>query len=140
MRVIHKIIVHCSDTDGGNAAAIRKYHMAPPPNGRGWHDIGYHFVIDQDGTPELGRHEEIIGAHCEGHNADSLGICLIGKKEFSAAQMLSLRELVISLLKKYNLTEENVFGHYEFDTAIAQGKTCPNIPGEKIRSFIKEAL
>ena len=40
--------------------------------------IGYHFVIDTDGTVETGRREGETGAHVKGHNLNSLGICLVG--------------------------------------------------------------
>jgi N-acetylmuramoyl-L-alanine amidase len=137
MREIHKIIIHCSDTESGTAAAIRKFHMAPPPDGRGWDDIGYHWVIDLDGNVETGRPEEEEGAHCEGHNLDSIGICLIGVKNFSIVQLLSMRRLVQQKMAQYSVPSSEVFGHYEFDTAIAQGKTCPNILGNVIRAFIQ---
>lgn len=143
MRPINKLIIHCSDTDGGNAAAIRKFHTAPPPEGRGWQDIGYHFVIDYDGVVEPGRAEAEEGAHCQGHNIDSLGICLIGINKsgvgmFRVEQYSALRKLVQSLLNKYGLKPENVFGHYEFDTAIAQGKTCPNLDADWLRQFVAQ--
>jgi N-acetylmuramoyl-L-alanine amidase len=144
MRPINKIIVHCSDTDGGDAAAIKRFHTAPPPQGRGWSDIGYHFVIDYDGTVEPGRPEAEEGAHCQGHNIDSIGICLIGVNKsdvgmFKPAQYSALRKLVQSLLSKYGLTADKVFGHYEFDTAIAQGKTCPNLDADWLRKFVAQS-
>lgn len=139
-RIIKEIIVHCSDTTGGSAAAIRKFHMAPPPAGRGWNDIGYHYVIDLDGTIEPGRKEDMVGAHCEDHNADSLGICLIGVDQFTTAQYESLKHLVISIMNHHGLTLDAVHCHYEFDTAIKQGKTCPNIKVEDVHKLIQEAI
>ena len=49
MRIINEIIVHCSDTPEGRndkAEDIRRWHV----NGNGWSDIGYHYVVDLDGT------------------------------------------------------------------------------------------
>lgn len=137
-----KIIVHCSDTEGGDCAAIRKYHMAPAPSGKGWEDIGYHYVIDLDGKGEKGREENLLGAHCDGENHDSVGICLIGEGigEFTENQFISLASLVTSLLRKYGLSWRDVFGHYEFPSAKAQGKTCPNFSGALLRQFIKGAM
>lgn len=145
MRPINKIIVHCSDTDGGNASAIKRFHMAPPPQGRGWKDIGYHFVIDYDGLVEPGRPEEEAGSHVAGHNIDSIGICIIGINKggvgmFKSAQYYSLQKLVQSLMAKYGLNPDNVYGHYEFDTAIAQGKTCPNLDANWIRKLVASPL
>jgi len=40
--------------------------------------IGYHFVIYRDGSIHVGRNKDLVGAHCEGHNAISIGVCYIG--------------------------------------------------------------
>ena len=45
---------------------------------RGWLKIGYHYVIKRDGTVETGRELEEVGAHAKGHNAISVGICMVG--------------------------------------------------------------
>lgn len=76
MRYYNDIIVHCSATREGKdikAADIRRWHLH-----EGYTDIGYHYVIDLDGTIEPGRPLDEIGAHCKGHNKDSVGICYVG--------------------------------------------------------------
>ena len=76
MRQINYIIIHCSATKAGQdfrAKDIDRWHRE-----RGWDGIGYHKVIDLDGTIEPGRSETKPGAHCKGHNSDSIGICYIG--------------------------------------------------------------
>lgn len=133
-RMINSIIVHCSDGETGDVDSIRKFHMAPPPEGRGWKDIGYHYVILKDGTIQFGRLEETIGAHCEGHNANSIGICLIGSHNFTYEQILAVRYFVRDLLKKYGLKPEQVYMHQELDK---KGKTCPN-PNDVLRALFKE--
>ncbi|EPX78509.1 hypothetical protein Salmuc_03620 [Salipiger mucosus DSM 16094] len=71
MRDISKIIVHASATQadwmdgyptGTKMAEIRRWHVED----RGWSDIGYHFLIDRDGTVARGRPLERIGAHFPG--------------------------------------------------------------------------
>lgn len=124
MRKIDKIIVHCSDTPEGRdvrAEEIRRWHKA-----RGWNDIGYHYVIDIDGTIEAGRDIEIAGAHTQGQNATSIGICYVGgcdakmqpKDTRTDAQKESLRMLIKFLKSKYK--DVNVFGHRDFAK-----KACP---------------
>jgi N-acetylmuramoyl-L-alanine amidase len=79
MREINKIIVHCSATREGEnfeVAEIRKWHLA-----RGFNDIGYHFYIDLYGEIHKGRDISKIGAHCKGHNRNSIGICYCGGVE-----------------------------------------------------------
>jgi len=125
MRAIKKIIVHCADTPEGRddrAADIRRWHKA-----KGWSDIGYHYVIDLDGTIEPGRPIETAGAHCTGHNADSIGICYVGgcdkamkpKDTRTDEQKASLIVLLKYLVAKYPGTK--IYGHRDF----AQ-KACPS--------------
>lgn len=76
-RRINKIIIHCTATPEGQdyrLAQIRDWHV----RGNGWEDIGYHFIIHLDGTIEEGRPLAKMGAHCKGHNANSIGIAYIG--------------------------------------------------------------
>ena len=76
MRRISEIIVHCSATPEGKdftVADITRWHKA-----RGFNTIGYHYVIYRDGTVHTGRPVSVIGAHCEGHNANSIGVCYVG--------------------------------------------------------------
>ena len=40
--------------------------------------IGYHYVIRRDGSIEMGRPADMIGAHTSGQNTYSLGICYEG--------------------------------------------------------------
>ena len=139
MRKINKIIIHCSASDFGNAQRIREWHLE-----KGWSDIGYHYVINngkvfkddkinqrvQDGFIEKGRDDSIVGAHTQGQNSNSIGICLIGNKDFTKEQFNSLNTLLDSLLKAYNLTKNDVYGHYNFSS-----KTCPNFD---VQEFMKK--
>ena len=76
MRTVTLIVVHCSATPEGrdfHASDIDCWHRA-----RGWKMIGYHYVVNLDGSVETGRPEQMVGAHCKGHNEHSLGVCYIG--------------------------------------------------------------
>ncbi len=128
MRDLNRIIIHCAatpwDMDIG-VEEIRKWHKA-----KGWRDCGYHYVIRLNGNIEVGRPLEQSGAHCKGHNKDSIGICLVGGKDGTAgytdAQWRSLRVLVEGLKKamfrERILTDLLVQGHNDYTNA----KTCPN--------------
>lgn len=70
------IVVHCSATRPSQdigATEIREWHRK-----RGYADIGYHLVIRRDGRIQTGRALDDVGAHVQGHNATSVGICLVG--------------------------------------------------------------
>jgi len=119
-RGITAIVIHCADTpttmDIG-AEEIRRWHKE-----RGWDDIGYHYVIRRDGSLEFGRDESVAGAHVAGHNAHSIGICLVGGKvgaDFTRQQWACLDALVKDIAGRYPGAQ--VCGHHDLD----QGKQCP---------------
>ena len=131
-RSIDKIFVHCSaspETLDIGVAEIRRWHTDPPPKGRGWKDIAYHAAIRRNGKVEAGRPEHEMGAHAVGHNANSLAVCLVGTKDFTPLQMLSLVAVIRGWMRKYNISAQNVFCHYE----VEPNKTCPNVRAEAIR-------
>ena len=73
---IEKLIVHCSATREGQhitVDTIRDWHV----NGRGWRDVGYHYIVYLDGSIHKGRKDNVPGAHCRDYNRSSLGICYI---------------------------------------------------------------
>ena len=120
MRKIDEIIIHCAATPEGKnftVAQIRDWHV----NGNGWKDIGYHYVIYLDGSVHKGRPIEEVGAHCRGHNANSIGICYIGgctadgkhpKDTRTPAQKQSLVRLVTEL--RHRFPGASIHGHDEF--------------------------
>ena len=124
-RTITLIIVHCSATPAGkdySAEDIDRWHRQ-----RGWSGIGYHYVVRLDGNIEKGRPEEKIGAHCQGHNRHSLGICYIGGLSADGSrpqdtrtpeQRASLHALLKSLHDSY--PRALIVGHNIFSP-----KSCP---------------
>ena len=131
MRKINKVFVHCSYTPASmdiGADEIRQWHLE-----RGWSDIGYHFVIRRDGTLDLGRPAEKIGAHVRGHNSDSLGVCLVGGKpdaNFTYKQYEMLYKLHDML--DTNFKNPEWLGHRD---AGDTNKSCPNFD---VKSFFSE--
>mgnify|MGYP003624171788 FL=1 len=126
MRSLQKIIIHCSATPEGRdvqTKEIKQWHLD-----RGWSDIGYHFVIQLDGSIHDGRPVELSGAHAKGHNADSIGICYVGgvdedgepKDTRGTEQVSSLLDLVLDLRASYG-KQMSVHGHNEFSE-----KACPS--------------
>ena len=126
MRKINKIILHCADTPEGRdvkTEEIKRWHTQE----RGWSDIGYHYVIELDGSLHNGRDEDIAGAHCKGHNSDSIGVCYVGgsdsegnpKDTRTDEQKTTLVNLLSDLIDKH--PDAVVFGHRDFST-----KACPS--------------
>jgi hypothetical protein len=133
-RAIDFIGIHTAGTPGGDldvsAAAMRAFHMAPPPAGRGWRDLGYNFVVRKSGLVELGRPLAEVPAHIEGFNPHSIGVCFSGNgdvADFNAAQYLSGFDLVSALLDRFGVAIDHVIGHREAPAfgAAPTAKTCP---------------
>lgn len=132
MRKINYIIIHCSATKAEqdyHAKDIDQWHKA-----KGWNGIGYHKVIDLDGTIENGRSIEVAGAHCAGHNSDSIGICYIGGLDAKGnpcdtrteAQKQSLIKLLKELRAKY--PKAKILGHRDMPDV---HKACPCFNAKK---------
>jgi N-acetyl-anhydromuramyl-L-alanine amidase AmpD len=143
MAAIKKLVVHCSDSPDSmdiGVDAIRRWHTDKPPQGRGWADIGYHAVIRRNGLIENGRAEngdsilegKEIGAHVQGHNSDSLAICLVGSAQFDYRQIIALIRWLTFHMARHKISSSQVFGHYELDNK----KTCPNLDMHIIRSVL----
>jgi hypothetical protein len=81
-RAIKKVIVHHTvtrdpETDPrATLRAIYQYHAVS----RGWGDIGYNFLIDQQGTIYEGRFggDRVVGGHALQYNWGSIGIAILG--------------------------------------------------------------
>ena len=109
-----------------DVSEIRSWHVEQ----RGWRDIGYHWVIDRDGAVAPGRTEIEIGAHVEGHNRGTLGICLLGgygassddlfAKNFTAAQAAVVKRLIAEI--KGRTAIRKVSGHNDYAS-----KACPGV-------------
>ena len=113
------LVVHCSDTNNDedlNAMDIHKMHL-----GFGWDGIGYHKIICRSGIIENGRPEYWVGAHVQGMNHESLGVCLIGKKLFTSNQFESLKKILSDWKRKY--PNAKILGHRD---STKTTKTCPN--------------
>lgn len=125
-----RITIHCSDTKNGehyDIKKIRAFHMAMPPNGRGWQDVGYHLVIQPSGEVQNGRPLNQVGAHVEGANLDNIGICLIGHDRFSWEQLDALRYKLDVICMTYSIPKWAIYCHNQFPSAQKQGKQCPSM-------------
>lgn len=121
---IQYLVVHCSDTPNDELTTAKDIHAMHL--GFGWHGVGYHRVINRTGEVEQGRPDYWIGAHVYGHNEISLGVCLIGRTDFTDSQFQSLEGVLREWTEKHPNAE--VVGHRDFDNT---EKTCPNFDAKK---------
>ena len=129
------IVVHCAATTPSmdiDAKWIDREHRK-----RGFFCIGYHFVVRRDGTVEKGRPVEDIGAHVQGINDRSVGVCMAGgvredgktpENNFTPAQWASLVGLLKALKDQY--PNAAIKGHSEF-----ANKACPSF---SVQDWLKD--
>ena len=130
-RQVTRVFIHCTASDVAahdNVAAIRKYHTDPPPDGRGWNDIGYHLFIRKNGRLENGRDLEKDPAAQKGHNRKTIAVCLHGlrKENFTDAQFDTLKQLCSEINSAYG-GGVTFHGHCE-----VASKSCPVFDYKKI--------
>jgi len=126
MREINKVVIHCAatkpDMDIG-VKEIDRWHRQ-----RGFFSVGYHYVIRRDGVTEMGRPEEVVGAHARGHNKDSIGVCLVGgiddqgkpENNFTPEQWGVLANLIRDFEERFPGIE--IVGHRDLPNV---SKDCP---------------
>jgi hypothetical protein len=126
-----KITIHHTDTPANNPESrvrqIQQYHRET----QRWCDIGYHFLVDEQGVVYEGRKISTIGAHAYGANTDNVGIALIGSYETgqpTAAQLSSTAKLAADIAKEYGikLSADTVKGHRQV------GSTSTDCPGQHV--------
>lgn len=102
----------------------------------GWNDVGYNFLVAQDGTIYEGRDgrgvmdgDNVLGAHFCGTNTGTMGICLLGNymtAQPSAAALTSLNRLITWKMAKEGLT--NPLGNALHPSS---GKTLQVVSGHR---------
>ena len=106
----------------GDAESIHYDHL-----NRGWSGIGYHFYVRRDGTVYRGRPITKTGAHTEGYNIVSVGVCFEGNYEadiMPEAQVKAGQEIVSWLTELY--PNAKVCYHKDFAATSCPGKNFPD--------------
>lgn len=132
-----KVILHCSatedypfgvgDFDRIGYDEINSLHIA-----KGFNGCGYHFIVKRSGLIQSGRNPRIIGAHCKGHNTNSLGVCWVGSRYPTEQQIDSLCELYKMIKTTYDIGFFDWYPHYQF-----ANKLCPGFSIELIRRIFR---
>jgi len=126
MKEVLYIVVHCSATkvtQPYTAADIDRDHRA-----RNWAMIGYHWVVERDGSITPGRPEQYAGAHVRHYNEHAIGVCYIGGRDArgrnadtrTPRQKASLHYLLRVLRESY--PQARIQGHRDFPDV---AKDCP---------------
>ena len=117
------IVLHHAAAKTCTAKQIDDWHKS-----NGWSGIGYHFFVRKDGSIYRGRPMTKTGAHVQGKNSCSIGICAEGdydkETEMPAAQKKAIKQL-ICYLKWYYYPSAKIVGHREVGSSDCPGKYYP---------------
>lgn len=101
---------------------IQDFHQ----NGRGWQDIGYHFLLDDAGRIFQGVPEQFRGTHAGGNNTGNIGVCMLGNYHEpgvlpTTAQLDSVTALYAWLAFQYSVNIDSLFGHRDYNSTACPG-------------------
>ncbi|CBY14000.1 unnamed protein product [Oikopleura dioica] len=110
---------------------VQDYHM----DGNGWWDVGYNFLIGEDGRIYEGRGFHIQGAHCSGWNTQTLGFTIMGSfiSDLPNSRALNAAKQLMREMEKRGFIDErcwSFFGHRDKGNT-----TCP---GDRLFEEFKE--
>ncbi|KAL2096201.1 hypothetical protein ACEWY4_008349 [Coilia grayii] len=129
--IIHHTAIRSSDTAQDcitQVGRIQKMHMED----RHFDDIGYNFLVGQNGIMYEGRGWGVMGAHSKGHNEDSVGIAFMGNfnNDIPTSEALSAvrRLLRHGISQGYLCSNYAIFGHRDLASTECPGnKLYPEI-------------
>ncbi|MFZ5391783.1 MAG: N-acetylmuramoyl-L-alanine amidase [Patescibacteria group bacterium] len=148
---IKQIVVHhtatANDSPLDSAAIMRSmyyYHTVE----NGWGDIGYNYVIDQQGNIFEGRRGGlgVVAAHAFGFNTNSVGISLIGnymEKQPSSASLRSLEKLIAYISFQTDLDLSSTYRKNGTNYATVVGHRDVNAtacPGDILYSLLPDVI
>jgi N-acetylmuramoyl-L-alanine amidase len=107
---------------------IQDWHM----DGNNWADIGYNFLVGEDGNAYEGRGWDVQGAHAGTWNPQSHGICVMGDFTSSrpnAAALAAVDNLISCGIQQGKLTNNYlIHGHRD--------GVCTSCPGDALYSWV----
>lgn len=115
------IVLHHAEALNASAEDVHRWHL-----NNGWIGIGYNYYVRKDGSVYRGRPRNAIGAHCQGYNSISVGVCAEGDYENESMppeQWQAILELVEELKQIY--PGVHVVGHRELNATACPGRYYP---------------
>lgn len=144
----NKIIVHhfggtdkepLADSSNATAQDVDMWHRARWPGftsrvfrnkiGELYH-VGYHYIIEKDGTVVQCRALTEEGAHCIGQNRSSIGIALAGNFDATRPtinQERAFKKLFNEIVAQYpSITKHDLYPHRRYATKTCFGNNLPD--------------
>ncbi len=131
------VIHHTASQKEMKIEDIHKMHQ-----NKRWIGIGYHRVINKDGSTHQGRPDWARGAQCKDFNNVSFGICLQGHFGVESPTQAQIDALVLNLAdlcEEYKLTpsQTTIVGHRDKNPTECPGDNCYSLL-PKIREMVKK--
>jgi len=109
--------------------SVQNFHM----DSRKWDDIGYSFLIGEDGRVYEGRGWGVVGAHTLHYNAVAYGFCVMGnfmeKIPNKKAQKAVKAIIKCGVQQGYIHEDYEMFGHRD--------ASCTECPGNQFYNIIQ---
>lgn len=117
------IVLHHAAASSAGPQDIHRMHK-----NNGWAGIGYHFYVRKDGVVYRGRPAFAIGAHCQGYNNISIGICAEGDYQNENEIMPATQKKAIVDMLQYAIRlypKVKVVGHRNLNATACPGANYP---------------
>ncbi|MBA2363449.1 MAG: N-acetylmuramoyl-L-alanine amidase [Chloroflexia bacterium] len=108
--IIHETVTLNHDPNpAATVRAIYYYHAVT----RGWGDIGYNFLVDEQGRIYEGRAggENVVGGHARCFNWGTIGIAALGEYNSARPSLAMIRAIEDILVWKFRANKINPYGH-----------------------------
>lgn len=137
---INKIVIH-QELGEADVEAVNNYHIKPNHiSSKGCPHLCYHYAIRKNGEIIQANELSSVTWHCKGQNIEAVGIMAVGNfngpgydmgtSEPTKEQIESIDFLVQYLQKSLKLTNQDLYGHYQF------GK--PACPGHTLQKYVED--
>lgn len=127
--------------------ALYKYHA----QNRGWGDIGYHYVVDEEGQVYEGRlgGKSVVGGHAYCNNIGTVGVVLLGNFEIeqpTQKQLQGLQHLLVNLADDYDIDLSRsvqfhgktfaspIVGHEDLLSTLCPGHYLSDVFGQVVKN------
>jgi len=121
-----RIILHHYHHETATPQDIHRWHLGRDSGN--WGGVGYHFMVDMDGTVWHGRDINAVGVHTLGNNGDSIGIAFQGRYNDHTQSMPDIQFnagvwLINHLFETFGTLP--ILGHREASPSACPGKFFP---------------
>ena len=140
---VFNITIHSTDSNK-TPAQIQQKHMGKWWGQNNWPDIGYHFLIGQDGTIYKGVDLQYKGIHVLNSNTGRIGIALMGdfqpgwldNNSPTDIQIEALIDLILFLKAHYDIKSLGGHRDYKSSTLCPGDNVYPLLPNIRRRTGI----